>query len=246
MTAIAYVAKKAISAFLHPVGLCLTLLFAGLVLLRRKQNGRLGYLLLCLAALGLLITSLPITGFLLLRPLEDMAGPRANPEDLKRLGVSSILVLGGGGVSDWRVVEGIRLWRHVPESRLILSGGQKGEGKPIQELPPELGVPEAALDFRPGAVDTAGESSLFAATVGPHPFALVTSAYHMPRAIGLFRAMGLNPVAAPCEHRAEEFPAWQTCLLPNADSLLSTQLAIHEYMGIAWQWLKQETRKALR
>lgn len=234
MKELVFVAKQAVRLLLYPVGLCLLCLFAGLLLIKRKENSKLGIWLVALAAVWLLITSTPFTSYILIRPLEVMAGPSANPEELKKLGVRNILVLGGGGFGDRRVVEGIRLWRHIPDSRLILSAGRKIEGRFMRELPPQFGVPLSAMHVQAGASDTADEARIFAATLGKAPFALVTSAFHMPRALRLFRAIGLHPVAAPCEYRTFECPSFTNCLLPSADSLLTTQLAIHEYAGLAW------------
>lgn len=90
-----------------------------------------------------------------------------------------------------------------------------------------------------GAFDTADETKLFSRIVGTRPFALVTSAYHIPRAMRLFRKAGLNPVAAPCEYRAKGLQAFPSYILPSADALLTSQLAIHEYLGIGWLALRE-------
>ena len=186
MDVIAFAAKKALSALLCPVGMCLVLLFAALFFWRRTPKGRLSAWLVFLAATWLLITSLPITAFLVMRPLEHQAGPYADPEDLKKLGVQYILVLGGGGPADWRVVEGIRLFRHLPNTRLILSGGREDQVESISAFPVEMGVPKQALIIETKAFDTADEARVFGEIVGKTPFALVTSAYHIPRAMRLF------------------------------------------------------------
>jgi uncharacterized SAM-binding protein YcdF (DUF218 family) len=240
MDLIAFTAKKALSALLCPLGMCLALLVGALIFWRRTPKGRLSAWLVFFAATWLLITSLPTTAYLIMRPLEDMAGPSADPDTLKQLGVQCVLVLGGGSEADRRVVEGIRLFRHLPNTRLIVSGGREGEVARIRSLPLEMGVAEHALTVDTGAFDTVDETKLFSKIVGDRPFALVTSAYHIPRAMRLFRNAGLMPVAAPCEYRAKKLPALPTCLLPNADALLTTQLAIHEYMGIAWLDLGQK------
>jgi uncharacterized SAM-binding protein YcdF (DUF218 family) len=239
MDVIAFAAKKALSALLCPVGMCLVLLFAALFFWRRASKGRLSAWLVFLAATWLLIAALPITGFFLMRPLEDMAGSLADPEELKRLGVQYILVLGGGGPADWRVVEGIRLFRHLPNTRLILSGGREDQVESISTFPLEMGVSKQDMIIETKAFDTADEARVFGEIVGKTPFALVTSAYHIPRAMRLLRTAGLNPIPAPCEYRAKKLPALPTSLLPSADALLTTQLAIHEYLGIAWLTAKE-------
>ena len=139
-----------------------------------------------------------------------MAGSCAHPEELKRLGVQYILVLGGGGSSDWRVVEGIRLWKHLPNTCLVLSGGREGDAVAMRMLPFEMGVSPDALIIDTKAFDTADEARMLGEIVGNRPFAMVTSAYHIPHAMRLFRNVGLIPVAAPCEYRAKRLPAFPT------------------------------------
>ena len=157
-----------------------------------------------------------------MRPLEHMAGPCAHPEDLKRLGVQYILVLGGGGPADWRVVEGIRLFRHLPNTRLILSGGREDQVESISAFPVEMGVPKQALIIETKAFDTADEARVFGEIVGKTPFALVTSAYHIPRAMKLFRSSRLEssccPLRIPCEKAssaADLFAAECGCIVDD-------------------------------
>ncbi|MGB6067558.1 MAG: ElyC/SanA/YdcF family protein [Desulfomonilaceae bacterium] len=191
------------------------------------------------AAAWLLIASLPITAYLIMRPLEDMAGPAASPEALKQLGVQYLLVLGGDGPADRRVVEGIRLFRHLPNTHLIVSGGLGVRADAIGKFPLEMGVPKGALIVETQLYDTQDEAGSFGKIMGKRPFALITSAFHIPRAMMLFRASGLNPVAAPCEYRAKKLDPFPMYLLPSADALLTTQLAMHEYFGIGWLYLRE-------
>jgi len=164
-----------------------------------------------------------------MRPLEAAAGPCNNPEVLKKLGLQDIVVLGGIPTGFPRVAEGVRLWRHVPGARLVLSD----VGGCSKRFAIDMGVPREALIVKEGARDTGDEASLFISTVGKKHFALVTSAWHIPRAMRRFQERGLNPFGAPCEHRTKEFPPLATALLPSADALLTTQLALHEYLGLA-------------
>ncbi|MCG6870414.1 MAG: YdcF family protein, partial [Gammaproteobacteria bacterium] len=64
---------------------------------------------------------------------------------------------------------------------------------------------------------------------------LVTSALHMPRAMKLFRARGIDAVAAPTDVRSIHDPA-RTVLdyLPDAGAMYQTTLAVKEYLGMGW------------
>ena len=68
---------------------------------------------------------------------------------------------------------------------------------------------------------------------------LVTTAWHMPRAMGVFRAHGYDPIAAPTDYRTDPGrPFHPLDLLPSADSLGDSADAFHEYLGIAWYTLR--------
>jgi uncharacterized SAM-binding protein YcdF (DUF218 family) len=64
---------------------------------------------------------------------------------------------------------------------------------------------------------------------------LVTSALHMPRAMTLFRAQGIDAVAAPTDLQSIYNPA-RTVLdyLPDGESLYRTTLAVKAYLGMGW------------
>ena len=78
--------------------------------------------------------------------------------------------------------------------------------------------------------------------VGKEPFALVAVAQHMPRAMEIFEAFGLRPVACPYDFTARKLPAFDVknlyslykWVVPDANSLRGSHSAIHEYVGIFW------------
>ena len=75
MDVIAFAAKKALSALLCPVGMCLVLLFAALFFWRRTPKGRLSAWLVFLAATWLLITVPSDNRFLPHAPTRTHGGP---------------------------------------------------------------------------------------------------------------------------------------------------------------------------
>ncbi len=100
-----------------------------------------------------------------------------------------------------RLIEGVRLHREIPGSKLILSGdNDSAEG--MATMAEALGVSgeDIVPAFEPR--DTEEESQQIAPIVGAQRFILVTSASHMPRAMGLFRKRGLQPIAAPTDYLA--------------------------------------------
>ena len=95
-------------------------------------------------------------------------------------------------------MEGIRLWKSVPDSKLVLSGGtfsprKMATGLGMALLARELGVPQDAIVLESRSWDTTDEARLLKPILGENKFALVTSAYHMRRAVLTFKRMGLDP-----------------------------------------------------
>lgn len=252
--ALLFACKKLISKALYPVGAVLVLWISGLIVRRYRPQSSAGMLLIWLGGIMLVVMASPITSYLLIQPLESRAGPYADPEELARRGVRLIVVLGGGIVGEnlspadgaggglFRVMEGARLCRLVPGSRLVLlqewfSPELEHKAK-MAALPNELGISERDLILEGGAWDTRDEAALVRKIVGEQPFALVTSAYHMPRALLTFRRVGLNPLPAPCEYLNTKFPGYLHWIGIDAMPLLKSQLAIHEYLGMLWLSIK--------
>ena len=173
------------------------------------------------------------------------------PEQLSRNDVKWIVVLGGdlrGGElspadrvaysSLVRVMEGIRLWKAMPDSKLVLSGGtysprKMPTGLGMALLARELGVPQTAIVVENQSWDTEGEARLLKPILGKNRFALVTSAYHMRRSVLSFKRMGLDPIpAAGRFHDKGGLSTRRTAaFLPSPMALELSQTAIHEYPG---------------
>ncbi len=137
-----------------------------------------------------------------------------------------------------RVMEGIRLWRGIPGSKLLLSGGRysrdvmsSAEGMAI--LARDLGVPAEAMVLESQSRDTREEARLLRPILGTQPFALVTSASHMMRSLMDFRKEGLEPIPAPADFEAARFSLNFSAFIPSSHSLEKSRKAIHEYPGHA-------------
>ncbi len=255
MSTLGFFAKKVISSFIYPLGFCLAVIFAGILLRGLTSRSRLGNTLVLVGAVLLTVFSFPITGYVLLRPLEVKAGPYADPAELNAKGVRYIVVLAGDwlredvppadglGKSLYRVMEGVRLWKGCPESKLVLSGGSMpglaSSKKALAAIPLELGVPESAIILNNEAWDTEDEARIFSRIVGTSPFALVTSARHIPRAEALFKMRGLSPITCPCDFETWRSPPLYQWFLPNPEGLQKSMWAIHERVGALWYKVKR-------
>jgi len=82
---------------------------------------------------------------------------------------------------------------------------------------------------------TAEEAERMQALAHDGRIIIVTSATHMPRAIGLFKRMGVRPIAAPTDFLDLPAQWWRfsAYYLHNADR------ALHEYVGMLWYWISQ-------
>ncbi|MFD2180583.1 YdcF family protein [Rhodoplanes azumiensis] len=136
--------------------------------------------------------------------------------------------------------------RH-PEARVIHSGGDPGflygegsESVPALRLLRELGLPDERLvgeDRSRNTVENALFTKAIARPKSGERWLLVTSAYHMPRAIGVFRRAGFAVEPYPVDWRTVG-PA--DALRPFAsigDGLRRTDTAMREWVGLLVYWL---------
>jgi uncharacterized SAM-binding protein YcdF (DUF218 family) len=255
-----FILKKVVSLFLYPMGTSIILMVVGFVLSLVRPRRSLGTVLTAVGLVYLIIMSMPATGRLLLTSLEEVAGSRCDPSALKDAGVRRIVVLAAFPVIDhrtpvdqWgpyafaRAMEGIRLSTNIPDSLLVLSGGSfavcRSNEDALAELSVDIGIRSERLILETRAADTEDEVNFFAHIVGREPFALVTSAVHMPRSLYLFKSLGANPIPCPYDFRADWQPRHKLFrFVPNAGSLKDSQIAIHEHIGMLWLRLRNGFR----
>jgi len=250
-----FVSKKILARLFFPVSVALLLGVAGIIL--RCRRG-IALFLLSVAILWLLIFSFPITGLMLIRSLESRAGNYADPKALSALGVRHIVVLSSGfregnlshadrlGSSVLRLLEGVRLWKAMPRSKLVLTGGiipglntEVSIARAMADLALGLGVPKEAMILESESWTTEDQARLVAPIVGKNSFALVTSGYHMPRSVLIFQREKLCPVKAPCDFFARKILVHYDTLIPNADGLRLSQIATQEHLVGWWVQLKR-------
>ncbi|NIS59888.1 MAG: envelope biogenesis factor ElyC [Proteobacteria bacterium] len=246
-----FLLKKIVSPLLYPLPLCVEILVLGLIVLWFSRKQKTGKLLVSLGVALLVTLSYDAVSNALLRPLEyhyDSPGNFGELSDAKW-----VVVLGGGHTSDPRVpitgqisdtslvrlVEGIRLHRALPGSKLILSGGGGFDPVPnakvMADIALAVGVDRENLILETLSRDTKDEARLIQKMVGGDRFVLVTSASHMPRSVSLFEKLGMKPVPAPTGHHVKERQGMDPAMFfPSADSLKKAEIAFHEYLGSVW------------
>jgi uncharacterized SAM-binding protein YcdF (DUF218 family) len=201
------------------------------------------------AALLTYLASISLVGDALLGPLESryaaLSDERAPPQvsyvvvlgsDYRpRAGTSVTAALDADGLV--RVVEAIRFTRRLGAARLVVSGGAPpGRAAPAlgyAEFARRCGVPDAAVVSLSDSLDTHDEAHAVAKLLGSQTFILVTSSYHMPRAMWLMERAGAHPIPAPVGQRAWRMHGDMLgALIPGALGLSETEHALHEYLGL--------------
>lgn len=250
MHEVVFVLQKIFLSLVFPVSVALVLGFAALLVWRRRRTA---FWLLLASFAWLLVTSVPLTGKLLIRTLETAAGPYADPNALASAGARYIVVLSAGfrqgdltsgdrvGCSMVRLVEGIRLWREIPGCKLVVTGGRipglsedMSIAEGLADVAHAQGVPRDAMMLEADSWTTEDQARLVAGIVGKERFALVTSAYHMPRSLMLFRFEGLDPIPAPADYISRKITVDYATLVPQAEGLLMSEIATREYVA---KWL---------
>ena len=259
-----FIFKKIVSQFFFPLPLIFLLILFGLYLLWFTKKQKLGKIFVSIAAFVLLILSYSVVPDALLFPLEreykaypDENSLKESEQRVIKKSIDYVVVLGAGHASDinlpltgkigkeslFRLTEGIRIHRENTGSKLILSGGavydSVANATIVAELAVKLGVDKSNVITETKPKDTKDEAILINKIVGNNSFVLVTSASHMPRAIALFRKLGMNPIPAPTEHNIKETQGISPGLFfPNAANIRNAEKAIYEYMGIVWAKLR--------
>lgn len=248
-----FVLKKALGTMFMPLSVCLLLFALGIlyVLLRRSKDAVAPFVL---AGLLLYAFSLNTVSGYLIRPLERVYPPlNLSAPEVAAKRVKWVVVLGSGHWSDrslppgamldepalYRLTEGIRVANRFPGAILVLSGGQFRDEQPNAQV---MAAAAVGLGFDPGRImlsdkvlDTHDEAVHVKSLAGSDAFVLVTSASHMLRAVKLFEGQGLKPVPAPAYYRAKGEPEY---FLPHPDNLKTCHAAVHEYLGLAWSFVR--------
>ncbi len=207
-----------------------------------------GFVILALCSYG------TIPSFIL-RSLEQQYHPLLSVGN--HIDVPWVVVLGGGLSPDTdlpghnqltssslsRLIEGIRIHRQIPGSRLLLSGGAVfgpvAEAEVMAEAAVSLGTNRQALYLDARSKDSKDQAKEVKKIVGSRRFILVTTAAHMPRVMALFEKQGLMPIPAPTDFQIKKRQHISPGMFfPSANSLRKAEYAIHEYLGLIWAKLR--------
>jgi len=244
-----FILGKILAVLVFPPGLFIVLaLVAFVLLIFKKRKTAFGVVVLDVILLYLL--SINAFASLLVAPLENKYPPISGAG-----GAQAIVVLGGGyddrspeyggeaalaPVAEKRAVYGLELARRF-DLPLVYSGGTsfavttKGsEAEAAGRLWQSLGVPKQRIVLEKESLDTRMNASGVAALIKGKRVVLVTSAFHMPRAMLAFQKAGMDAVPAPTDYLAKRSPLTWADYLPGVSALETSFAALHEYVGLPY------------
>ena len=244
-----FVLSKVLWFLTAPSNLLLLLVLAGAGLGLRWR--RLGLGLCAASALVLLAGGLSPLAALLFAPLEDRF-PRYRDDGTP---VAGIVVLGGGvetvlsaargqlvlNDAGERMVALGDLARRHPGATVVFAGGSGrltgdggvSESAIVRRHAASLGVAPERITYEENSRNTRENAAFSAALVKPKPgerWLVVTSAWHMPRAIGCFRQAGFTAAAYPVDYRTS--PRIAAFHATAGDGLFDLDIAVREWLGL--------------
>lgn len=248
-----FVITKTILYLILPTSLILILMLSGVWMIRRQP--RIGKGLTLMGILLFYLLSISPVSNALMGPLESCHLPlKTIPLDSKY----PVVVL-AGGVKDlsWlgigsepsdtslaRLLYGIRLYRLIKDSSLIISGGSGDPGKTdiseadaMKEVAISLGVPSEDIVIERESRNTIESAAAIKKLVEKKRILLVTSAYHMKRSVAMFRKMSVDVIPAPTDFISEQRGASLYTFIPTAGTLNASTIAFSEYLSFTWYGL---------
>lgn len=248
-----FIAAKIFWALFQPSNLAAILAAGGLITLMIWR--RLGLALLAMAAMLLVIFGILPTDQWLIAPLEARFAQPA--EDVIK-SAAGLIILGGSedprmsrargepslGFEAARLAGAAALAHRVPEKPIIYTGGYREPGGMTQADVARayllsVGIAEKRLMLEDQSQDTAENAIYTQKILGQHaaqPWLIVTSAFHMPRAVAAFRRAGMTVIPYPVAYRGtgDGKVRW---VLDVTTTMRVSDLAVHEWVGLLAYYL---------
>lgn len=260
-----FAASKILFLLLQPSSLAVIAIASGLAMMRRWP--RRGFRLATGGLSFMVVAGLLPVGNLLLLPLEqrfaNVRAPDAEPP------ARGIIILGGfedGWVSGGRgglavneaaerLTEGLRLARRLANAEVIFTGGVGGllglgedAASPVGDFLEEAGIARDRIKLEAKPRNT-HENALFTRDlVKPQAgerWLLVTSAYHMPRSVAVFRRAGFEVAAYPVDFRTRDGGDFLKPFERIPAGLERLDLAAKEWIGLVAYFVSGRTGELL-
>jgi uncharacterized SAM-binding protein YcdF (DUF218 family) len=256
-----FVLSKTLGVLLLPTNFLIVIALVG-ALLSLTRFARAGRRLMIAAIVLLAIAAFSPLGNVLLYPLES----RFPAWDAAQGAPDGIVVLGGpidpdlslahGGPvirsAPDRIVAAAALARKYPDAKVVYSGGSSSlisnearEADYAAAIFESLGVDKARLIMDRASRNTYENAQFSKQLAAPKPgerWLLVTSAFHMPRSVGLFRKAGFAVEPCPVDwHVGRDTADIFAFTQFSTDGLVRTDIAVREWLGLIAYWLAGRT-----
>ena len=247
--------NRLIEDWLLPPGLLVVMAVVGVVVLRLHR--RLGITLIVAAAALLYAFSTPLVSNGLMALVQTY--PALKPAQLSAAEAGAVVVLtagrnvdatefGGGDTVSRLSLERARYGAFIHRRTglpIVVSGGTPfSDQRPLGELMAESLHDDFGIDqvWVEGRSKTTYENAEFSARLlkekGIHRVYLVSHAWHLPRAVPVFRQAGLAVIPAPTAFERLDMDLGLLLFMPNADDLHDSRYVLHELLGRLWYALR--------
>jgi len=255
-----FVLSKTLGVMLLPTNVLLGVGLLGLLLLATRFVSLGRKLVVAFVVLMAICGCLPL-GNWLLYPLEQ----RFPSWDATRGAPDGIVVLGGSIDPDLsmnrgapivrsgadRIIAAVALARRYPKARIIFTGGSANlisidakEADYALAVFESLGISGERIEIDRRARNTEENAEFSKALAAPKSgerWLLVTSAFHMPRSVGLFRKVGFAVEPYPVDWRVGGLIDLLSLRIFSLEALGSVDLGAREWMGLAAYWISGQS-----
>ena len=254
-----YLLSKLFWLVAQPSMACMLMIAIGLLITKRRLA--LGRNLAIIGVVLLMAFSVSPLPNWLIYPLEQRFAGVPKPQAYE--GIAGIIMLGGFEegplsrqrhammVSDAgeRLLEGLLLARRLPDAKVIFTGGsfdpeERGGSEAVAEYLASSGISPSRVVIEAKSRTTFENATFLKLALRPKPgerYVLVTSAFHMPRSVGVFRAQGFDVLPDPVDFRTVGVDSLTMPYAFPADGLRNAEFALKEWVGLIAYWLSGRT-----
>jgi len=245
--------NRLLPIFVLPLGLAMAVLLTAVIFKRR----------------GLIVVGIVILYFFSMTAVSDrLMSPLENwypMLEMSRCPNADAVMVAGGILNASRIRDGVPEWTgkrfdrgvqlvQMGKARVIIFSGAKdplrseSEGAVLRRIAIQRGIPSEAIIVTGEVANTAGEARELRRIAAERRFQriiVVTTAWHMPRAMLLFHDTASEVIPYPVdyatglEHRISPLD-----FLPQAGALAESQIAIREYYGLLFYRVRAAHRRA--
>ena len=258
-----YILSKIFGLLLLPSTLILLMLVLGLIFLSYENGRRWGLRFLAIGTISLAAVGFLPLGNWVIMPLESRFAGTPLPEP--GADIAGTIILGGfedGWVSAGRhglavneaaerLTEGMLFAKRWPKSKVVFTGGVGGllaggidAAKPVAKFLRASGISPDRIVLESKSRNTYQNALFTKELLKPSPdetWVLITSAYHMPRSVGVFRKADFKVIPAPVDFRTRDYRDVYRMFERIPSGLERLDVSSREWVGLLAYWLMGRT-----